>query len=107
MDSNTVNSKRSKQSKEGWDDEEIKLHKTKSTPVIAFGRDGMTIVFDSIQECAQMFGFKRSDTLKRYIEEGQVLPDGSTFVDYLYTGLSPSRKSRKRKSKDTTVACNA
>ena len=54
-----------------------------------------------------MFGFKRSDTLKRYIEEGQVLPDGSTFVDYLYTGPSPSRKSRKSKSKDTTVACNA
>ena len=101
-----IGKKVTKQTKEGWDDEEIKLHKTKSTPVIAFGRDGMTIVFDSIQECAQMFGFKRSDTLKRYIEEGQVLPDGSTFVDYLYTGPSPSRKSRKSKSKDATVACN-
>ena len=73
-----------------WDD--VSHHKTKSTPVIAWSREGMTIVFDSIQECAQTFGFKRSDTLKRYIEEGQVLPDGITFVDYLYTGPSPSKK---------------
>ena len=51
--------------------------------IIAFAQDGSTIIFDSLQECTDFFDLKRIDNLKRCIERGYPMPDGSTFCDYL------------------------
>ena len=58
--------------------------KARNTRVIAFCRDGSTIIFDSLQECAAFFGIRRTDTLKNYIDNAFPMPDGSTFCDYLW-----------------------
>ena len=59
---------------------------TGNSPVIAWSVDGSTMVFKSMGEACEFFEIRRRDTLRVYIEQGQLLPDGKTFVDYLYTG---------------------
>ena len=55
----------------------------RNTKVIAFGADGSTVIFESLKEAAEFFGFERTDTLKRYIDNAFPMPDGTTFCDYL------------------------
>lgn len=59
---------------------------TGNSQVIAWSTDGSTMIFKSVGEACEFFEIRRRDTLRGYIERGQVLPDGKTFVDYLYTG---------------------
>ena len=59
--------------------------KARNTRIIAFCQDGSTIIFDSQQEAALFFDLGRIDTLRRYIDNGFPMPDGTTFCDYLLT----------------------
>ena len=57
---------------------------TKARPVIAFER-GETFVFPSIYDAALAYGVDRKLLWNR-IQDGSLLPDGYTTVDYLFTG---------------------
>lgn len=50
-------------------------------PVLAYFADGTTVLFNTYEECKEFFGLKRIETVKRYIETGNTLPDGSTTLD--------------------------
>lgn len=49
--------------------------------VVAFFADGSTVRFDTYEEAKDFFGLKRIDTLRKYIETGNPLPDGKTTLD--------------------------
>ena len=78
---NRTTEKPNRKAKSDWDGKSAGV--ARNTRIIAFGSNGETIIFDSIKEASDFFGFERTDTFKRYIDSSFPMPDGTTFCDYL------------------------
>ena len=82
MKDNIALSDKRRPAKSDWDGN-TPASTPRNTRVVAFGADGSTVVFSSLKEAADFFELRRVDTLRRYIDNGWPMPDGTTFCDYL------------------------
>lgn len=56
-------------------------HTTRKKGVIAYFTDGSTVLFDTFTECKEFFGLASLGEVRRAIDLGTPLPDGSTMLD--------------------------
>lgn len=61
----------------------------KSKPIVAFGENGETVVFESARDFARSFGYRNPDSVYGAIRKGcSARKDGvKWYVDYLFEGL--------------------
>lgn len=61
-------------------------HTTRRKGVIAYFADGSTVLFDTFTECKEFFGLATIGDVRRCIDLGLPLPDGSTTLDEAVDG---------------------
>lgn len=59
---------------------------TRKKGVIAYFSDGSTVLFDTFTECKEFFGLSTIGEVRRCIDLGLPLPDGSTTLDEAVDG---------------------